>query len=132
MRLNNKCPKEQASIFTQESGEVLSLCFSSLSSLPIFLQRISFSSLCVPSSLFLPISLFPQGLQLDPDAFVSRSLCHNFKQCRCSGHTDLPGASVTELSQVNVSQCVLDDTLSLSPISPLLISVVSCGGSAGS
>lgn len=37
----------------------------------------------------------------------------------------MPGATVTVLSQVNISQRVLDDTLSLSPISLLLISGVS-------
>lgn len=82
-------------------------------------------------SLFLlssPLFTFPRG-----NSFRSRHFClslflplsHNFKQSRRSGHADVPGASVTVPSQVYVSQCVLDDTFSLSPISLLLISAVS-------
>lgn len=84
------------------------------------------------SSVFLPISLSPQGQQFRIQALLSLSLCYNFKQCRRSGHAVVPGASVTVPSQVYISQRVLDDTLSLSPILLLLISVVSSGGSKDS
>ena len=76
--------------------------------------------------LFIP----PRATVSAPDTFVSLSLCHSFKQRRQSGHADVPGASVTVPSQVNISQRVLDDTLSLSPISPLLISVVKAAETA--
>lgn len=133
MRLNNKYPKEEASTFTQARQKTL--FFSSLST-TFFFPPSPHSSLfmcSLLSSLFPSISSFPpRAVVSDPDTFVSLSLCHNFKQRRRSGHTDVPGASVTVPSQVNVSQRVLDDTLSLSPISLLLISVVSGGGSRDS
>lgn len=101
-------------------------------SLCLYLHLLTLFS-CALSSPFLPISLFPPRATVsDPDTFVSLSLCHNFKQRQRSGHADVPGASVTVPSQVYVSQRVLDDTLSLSPILLLLISVVSSGGSKDS
>lgn len=85
--------------------------------------------LSVSSHLFIS----PHRQQFQIQTLLSPfSLCHNFKQRRRSGHADVPGASVTVPSQVYVSQRVLDDTLSLSPVSLLLISVVSSGGSKDS
>lgn len=102
-------------------------------SLPVSPSPHSLFMCSLLSSPFLPISLFPPRATVsDPDTFVSLSLCHNFKQRQRSGHADVPGASVTVPSQVYVSQRVLDDTLSLSPILLLLISVVSSGGSKDS
>lgn len=145
VRLNNTHPKEDASTFTQTRQRRLSLfnLFQSFFllfplnlqillpplSLPVSPSPHSLFMCSLLSSPFLPISLFPPRATVsDPDTFVSLSLCHNFKQRQRSGHADVPGASVTVPSQVYVSQRVLDDTLSLSPILLLLISVVSSGG----
>lgn len=151
VRLNNKHPKEDASTFTQTRQRrlffffffffYLFLSFSLLffstyksfsHSVPISIASLSFHVLspllCVSSHLFIS----PRATVPDPGTFVSLSLCYNFKRCRRSGHAVVPGASVTAPSQVYISQRVLDDTLSLSPILLLLISVVSSGGSKDS
>lgn len=142
VRLNNKYPKEDASTFTQARQGRLSLSlfpFPFLStfffapiSLPISISSRSFHVLSPLLSVSSHLFISPRATVSDPDTFVSLSLCHNFKQRRRSGHADVPGASVTVPSQVYVSQRVLDDTLSLSPVSLLLISVVSSGGSKDS
>lgn len=147
VRLNDKYPKEEASTFTRARKRTLSLLpflYTLFASFPLLIHLPKFSLPCLhllltlfscalPSLFLLSISLFPPRATVsDPDTFVSLSLCHSFKQRRRSGHTDVPGAPVTVPSQVNVSQRVLDDTLRLSPISLLLISVVSSEGSKDS
>lgn len=91
-------------------------------------QSFSHTTAIVSSSLYLsysfsflslPLLFSPWGQQLQIQTLLSLSRCHSFKQHRQSGHRDEPGASVTVASQVNISQRVLDDTLSVSPISLL-------------
>lgn len=148
VRLNNTHPKEDASTFTQTRQRrlflfnlfqsffllFLSICKSFFP--PLFacisISSLSFHVLSPLLSVSSHLFISPRATVSDPDTFVSLSLCHNFKQRQRSGHADVPGASVTVPSQVYVSQRVLDDTLSLSPISLLLISVVSSGGSKDS
>lgn len=126
VRLNNKYPKEDASTFT------LSVSFSS-QIYNVFISSLSFHVLLPLLSVSSHLFISPHGQQFQIQTLLSPfSFCHNFKQRRRSGHADVPGASVTVPSQVYVSQRVLDDTLSLSPVSLLLISVVSSGGSKDS
>lgn len=85
--------------------------------------------LSIPRSpfLFLPITRFnpPKATVSDQDTFLAISVSA-FGSRRCA-----PEHRWLVLSQVNISQRVLDDTLSLSPVSLLLISVAGRKGGGG-